>query len=513
MKKRRKSSKTFFEEFKEFFVASGETKKNWVGFLLLGVAVLLLDITVKHVYRFYLYDMALPFFDRFLMGIRSVLRGSFVEIFLSQISITFLVTSLLSIFGSNEKYIYWENAISYKLIEPKGRSFRDITAYCLGTLPLSVLAMTCRFYLLFVVSFAVNIIGLTIITARMFTIYFCDETIREELKAAFQKMSAKEQEDKILQLEANTYRHIQNFELDAILKNTKFLCAFAKQQQTCNPALFLSLLRIYAALPQSFSYVKPEINQALFHATGMITAQDSDLIPPDAVMQDNIRKIVCGELQPLAKAEQLEKIREDVFVVVREQIYQQGVTESIKKQMLHLYEILMVQIPLNRLLNYVGSENVPLKNREIDFGEVFSDFVGFIKAAYDGKQDLTPYIYSLDRMYGYIYESALGTLEENGMDPVSRAKEMLSVDKWQELPESFSDVIKVFDDESALSLFEMLCDSRAVYTDKRGELSRLRDVYSASLRMSDETKEAILTIVDNSKLKFKEELSRYIRSA
>ena len=68
--------------------------------------------------------------------------------------------------------MYWTTLVEYKLINPKGKSLRDITWYCLGCLVTSFIALVLQATLAFLFSFIFSVVGLAVITCRMICIFF-----------------------------------------------------------------------------------------------------------------------------------------------------------------------------------------------------------------------------------------------------------------------------------------------------------------------------------------------------
>ena len=64
-----------------------------------------------------------------LASLWDLVYNSYTEIFIGQISLSFIVPSLLTVLGDKSKTVLWQNIIKYKLIEPQNRSFKDIINY------------------------------------------------------------------------------------------------------------------------------------------------------------------------------------------------------------------------------------------------------------------------------------------------------------------------------------------------------------------------------------------------
>ena len=64
-----------------------------------------------------------------LASLWDLVYNSYTEIFIGQISLSFIVPSLLTVLGDKSETVLWQNIIKYKLIEPQNRSFKDIINY------------------------------------------------------------------------------------------------------------------------------------------------------------------------------------------------------------------------------------------------------------------------------------------------------------------------------------------------------------------------------------------------
>lgn len=96
-------------------------------FLIIASTVKLILYTVLNI-SFRLYKIVI--LNNYLIPILNMITNSRIDIFLSQLSTSFLVTSLLSFLGSKGQTIYWQDIIDFKLVKPKNRGFKDYTKYC-----------------------------------------------------------------------------------------------------------------------------------------------------------------------------------------------------------------------------------------------------------------------------------------------------------------------------------------------------------------------------------------------
>ena len=138
------------------------------------------------------------------------LELNFVNLYISQISTTFLVTAFLSFLGGKEDPIYWTSAMEYKLINPKGTSLRDITWYCIGTLITSLVAVFFRAALMFLFSFGINLLGLSVITCRMILAFFAREEVKRQLLQEFLQADGGKRDEMLDQMEARIAQAAHN---------------------------------------------------------------------------------------------------------------------------------------------------------------------------------------------------------------------------------------------------------------------------------------------------------------
>ena len=108
-------------------------------------------------------------------------KVNFLNLYISQISTTFLVTVFLSMLGDKDTELYWTSTVKYKLINPKGSSLIDFTLYSFCTLAISFFAIVFQAKWCFIFSFLVNVYFLIVITWRMIVALFGREKIKKEL--------------------------------------------------------------------------------------------------------------------------------------------------------------------------------------------------------------------------------------------------------------------------------------------------------------------------------------------
>ena len=146
-----------------------------------------------------------------------------IDIFLSQLSMSFLVTSLLSVLGNKGEPIYWQDIIEYKLVKPENLGFKHYTIYCFILVLLSLIFTVFDWPEILCISYVFNMIFLMLMTLKMVGIYYDKESIKKEIRNEYNNSSFEEKSRKIENLFQFTAVALQEKNYNIVKENVKFL--------------------------------------------------------------------------------------------------------------------------------------------------------------------------------------------------------------------------------------------------------------------------------------------------
>ena len=109
------------------------------------------------------------------------LNFSIPDILMTQISITFIITSLLSVLSSNSIVVFWEDVMARQLIYPKYTNFISLSGYLFASLISSFISLT-LFKEYIVISFILSVIVAGYLSAKTIGIYYGKDEIKKQLK-------------------------------------------------------------------------------------------------------------------------------------------------------------------------------------------------------------------------------------------------------------------------------------------------------------------------------------------
>lgn len=145
-------------------------------------------------------------------------------IIMTQISVTFIVVSLIGVFSSSADKIYWTDIITYQLINPPCINFIALSAYLFAELTISLVLVFFNSGLI-LVSFILSMILMMVLSYKMIGAYFGRKTIKNKLKKIYileEKESECHKEKKAKLIEASV-QGMQAFELEKVKENLELL--------------------------------------------------------------------------------------------------------------------------------------------------------------------------------------------------------------------------------------------------------------------------------------------------
>jgi len=144
----------------------------------------------------------------FVSNVYNWLQTSSVDLFITQVTSSFLVISITTMLTTKGKMIYWEDTIHYMLINPPRMNLRSISDYCFFDVTISLIAIVCGKNGAVLVSFIFNLFFLICMTYKLLKIYFGKEEIQRELLVSFYTLVSEYKE--LLDKEFEGYEHIDS---------------------------------------------------------------------------------------------------------------------------------------------------------------------------------------------------------------------------------------------------------------------------------------------------------------
>lgn len=105
-----------------------------------------------------------------------------VSIILSQVSSTFIVLSLTSILSTNVGKVYWQDIKDIRLVKPFFTCFYALTTYLITSMVVSIAGFLAHYRMIVLSSFGFSVITLIFLTAKMLSVYFGRDSIKNDLR-------------------------------------------------------------------------------------------------------------------------------------------------------------------------------------------------------------------------------------------------------------------------------------------------------------------------------------------
>ncbi len=145
------------------------------------------------------------------------------DFLVTQLSLTFIVSSIITMLSSKDEKLLWCNLIQKNLVEPVGRSLKDFVYYLFTLLILNFFCVMLDFKAGFLLYFSLCILCLIWISVKMLRVYFDREGTVKKLKKRFLKASEKDKADKLSALFDNSVAAINISDSAALMENICFL--------------------------------------------------------------------------------------------------------------------------------------------------------------------------------------------------------------------------------------------------------------------------------------------------
>lgn len=160
------------------------------------------------------------------------------DYYIAQITVTFLITSLMAGLSEKNRYVYWEDMVQETLILPKGFSFKDIMTYEVAAFVFStIVVFGIRKPIYLIASFLLSIVLVIFLIDKMLRIYFGEKSFRAKLEKEAQQLyddangiraskAKKELDEKKRKVYFNTLILAQDGNWDGVEHNLDFLFKF-----------------------------------------------------------------------------------------------------------------------------------------------------------------------------------------------------------------------------------------------------------------------------------------------
>lgn len=178
------------------------------------------------------------------------------DLLFTQISVSFILISLVSVLSTTTNIVYWVDVSQYKLVKPKYTGFIDYASYILACLAVSVACVLWKSnYVL--IPFLYSIVLLAFLTIKMLGSYFARDSVKKELHDKFlvlKKNDISEYNRNRNILVENTYKEITSKDYKLIEENIELLMDSHELEKIITimeyigddlPDLFCNLLKRY----------------------------------------------------------------------------------------------------------------------------------------------------------------------------------------------------------------------------------------------------------------------------
>ncbi len=145
------------------------------------------------------------------------------NLYVTQISSTFIVVSLVSFLSDNGDDVLWENTIQYSLVYPKIFNFISISVYLIWNLVFSTVVLFANDGAMFFIFFNTDIILLFVMTYKMIGAFFSRDGIKMQLVEEYDRKSSLDKEDVLLTLRDKSLQYIDRKEYQLLEENLEFL--------------------------------------------------------------------------------------------------------------------------------------------------------------------------------------------------------------------------------------------------------------------------------------------------
>ncbi len=194
-------------------------KRDWVNNRFLMWAVLLLIVLLS-----YLGESLLKIngYEKYLFSFSQIndLWNTRIDLFLAQLSTTFITVSLLSVLSDKHRYYLWVDLVEKALIEPRNASFLDLSIYAFISLGVNITSLLFNYPVVFFLFFCLGLLSLTYLSFKMIRIYFLSSTTKDRIINTYIHDDVVEKAEKMKRLQLLTSEAV--IANDYVTYNTNF---------------------------------------------------------------------------------------------------------------------------------------------------------------------------------------------------------------------------------------------------------------------------------------------------
>ena len=470
----------------------------WV--LLFVIAIVLGIIELGNLHQLCYLDTTI-IWTQYIAPFSQEISANFINLYVSQISTTFLVTAFLSFLGGSDTPIYWTTAMDHKLVHPKGSSIRDFTSYSFCTLIISLVALVCKASLSFLFSFLLNIWFLAAITWRMIVTFYDRDSVKKELIEEFMKMEPKVQQEHLRTIEENMIKAAHNHEIDYLKESVNFIDKYVIDitPNEFKKELYQQMIRFIRIIPYQFTELRLDIFKSICDR----------IVPNDLLVEEDQTDKVQFEKQlntfkeHLASTLQKQEIheysnydtlelRELVIHLLEENIEHQTLSKNTSLRALNI----LIALQLFDIEKYFFDEIVFFYTNQfdgnitIDLSRFFSEYIYLLEKAYKNYKATNSYAQTIVNLCELL-NHGLSTLE-------------------QMYPAHHKDIQKIyFYSKDAETIFTSLCNNDVLFVDDYNIYQGLTDACAYTQTLDQAKKDIFKSLLNNSN-KLEENEKRYI---
>lgn len=138
-----------------------------------------------------IYRMAGEQYNSFISAIAEN-AFSIGDLLATQISVSFIVVSLVTVFSQRNDLVYWEDSVKYKLERPIMTNFSALSAYLFADLFFSILLVVLKNDYVYC-TFFISVLLLFFMSYRIISAFFMHDLIKKQLERDYKKVKSQRQ--------------------------------------------------------------------------------------------------------------------------------------------------------------------------------------------------------------------------------------------------------------------------------------------------------------------------------
>lgn len=194
----------------------GLKKNESKAIVLLYILLSLIGIAITSLVCYYVINVLF----KYNIYITKDNRGDYFTIMGTHCSVVFLTTSLMAMLSEKNKYIYWVEMVTKKLILPRFTSFFALATYSLSTIIGSFIGLLYGMGPIVIGSFIFGIIAVTLLFSRIVSLYYQSSSSKNRIeKFLYKKIKESDYEKYLIRLKEITYIKADGREFDDVYDN------------------------------------------------------------------------------------------------------------------------------------------------------------------------------------------------------------------------------------------------------------------------------------------------------